>query len=142
MERSLILVKPDAVTRGLSGAILSRLEASGLKMVALKLMQIDRDLAMRHYAVHKDKPFFPGLITYITSAPVAAAVFEGDNAIARIRELMGPTNPVKAGPGTLRKDFGIDIERNAIHGSDSTETAKTEIKLFFAEREFVSYKRE
>ncbi len=142
MERSLILVKPDAVARGLSGAILSRLEASGLKMIALKMMQIDEDLAVRHYAAHREKPFFAGLIKYITSAPVVAAVFEGDNAVARIRELMGPTNPAKAEPGTLRRDFGIDIEHNAIHGSDSVETAQTEIRLFFNDRELVTYKRE
>ena len=141
MERSLILVKPDAVTRGLSGAILSRLEGSGLKMIALRMLHIDENLAVRHYAAHQEKPFFKGLITYITSAPVVAAVFEGDNAVARIRELMGPTNPAKAGPGTLRKDFGIDIENNAIHGSDSVETAETEIRLFFNDREFMRYER-
>ena len=141
MERSLILVKPDAVTRGLSGAILSRLEGSGLKMIALRMLQIDENLAVRHYAAHREKPFFKGLITYITSAPVVAAVFEGKNAVTRIRELMGPTNPAKAEPGTLRKDFGLDIEHNAIHGSDSVETAETEIRLFFNDREFMRYER-
>ena len=139
MERSLILVKPDAVKRGLSGAVLSRLENSGLKMVALKMLQIDENLAVRHYAAHREKPFFSGLIKYITSAPVVAAVFEGDNAVVRIRGLIGPTNPAKAAPGTLRRDFGIDIERNAIHGSDSIDTAETEIKLFFNDREFMRY---
>jgi nucleoside-diphosphate kinase len=141
MERSLILVKPDAVTRGLSGAILSRLEASGLKMVGLKMLHIDEGLAVRHYAVHREKPFFAGLIQYITSAPVAAAVFEGESAVSRIRELMGPTNPAEAPPGTLRKDFGIDIEHNAIHGSDSVETAETEIRLFFNDQELMRYER-
>jgi nucleoside-diphosphate kinase len=141
MERSLILVKPDAVTRGLSGAILNRLEAAGLKMVALKMLCIDEELAVRHYAVHREKPFFAGLIQYITSAPVTAAVFEGDRAVTRIRELMGPTNPAKAPPGTLRKDFGVDIEHNAIHGSDSVETAETEIRLFFNDQELMRYER-
>ena len=141
MERSLILVKPDAVTRGLSGAILSRLEGCGLKMVALKMLHIDENLAVRHYAAHREKPFFRGLIDYITSAPVVAAVFEGEKAVSRIRDLMGPTNPAKARPGTLRKEFGIDIEHNAIHGSDSVETAETEIRLFFNEREFMRYDR-
>lgn len=141
MERSLILVKPDAVTRGLSGAILSRLEASGLKMIALKMLQIDEDLAVRHYAAHVEKPFFAGLIRYITSAPVVASVFLGDNAVARIRELMGPTDPAKASPGTLRRDFGVDIEHNAIHGSDSIETADKEIRLFFNDQELMQYRR-
>ncbi len=141
MERSLILVKPDAVTRGYSGAILARLESQGLKMVALKMLQVDDGLAVRHYAVHREKPFFKGLIEFITSAPVVAAVFEGDNAVARIRELMGPTNPAKAGPGTIRKDFGTDIEHNAIHGSDSVDTAVKEIGLFFNDRELTRYER-
>jgi len=141
VERSLILVKPDAVTRGLSGAILSRLEASGLKMIALKMLQIDEDLAVRHYAAHVEKPFFAGLIRYITSAPVVASVFLGDNAVARIRELMGPTDPAKASPGTLRRDFGVDIEHNAIHGSDSIETADKEIRLFFNDQELMQYRR-
>ncbi len=141
MERSLILVKPDAVTRGLAGAILGRLESQGLKMIALKMIHIDEALAMRHYAVHQGKPFFAGLISYITSAPVVAAVFEGDNAVTRIRELMGSTNPAKAGPGTIRKDFGLDIEHNAIHGSDSVDTAKKEIELFFSDRELLRYER-
>jgi nucleoside-diphosphate kinase len=139
MERSLILVKPDAVVRGLSGAILSRVEMEGLKMVALKMLQIDEDLATRHYSAHREKPFFPGLIKYITSAPVVAAVFEGENAVARIRGLMGPTNPAVAPAGTIRRDFGIDVERNAIHGSDSVETAEKEISLFFGNLEFTGY---
>ena len=141
MERSLILVKPDAVTRGLSGAILGRLESLGLKMTALKMLQIDENLAVRHYAAHREKPFFKGLIAFITSAPVVAAVFEGKDAVARIRELMGPTNPEKAGPGTIRRDFGIDIEHNAIHGSDSVDTAEREIGLFFNSRELLRYER-
>ncbi|MCL2150282.1 MAG: nucleoside-diphosphate kinase [Dehalococcoidia bacterium] len=141
MERSLMLIKPDAVTRGLSGAILSRVEASGLKMTALKMLHVSPELAASHYAAHQEKPFFPGLIAYITSAPVVAAIFEGDGAVGRIRALMGPTNPTQAEPGTIRHDFGIDIERNAVHGSDSAETAEKEVKLFFDEQEFVHYNR-
>ena len=141
MERSLILVKPDAVARGLSGAILNRLEDSGLKIVALKMLHIDQELASQHYAVHKERPFFPALIAYITSSPVVAAILEGDNAVGHIRTLMGATNPTQAEPGTLRRDFGIDIERNAVHGSDSVETAEKEMQLFFSEREFVCYDR-
>lgn len=139
MERSLILVKPDAVARGLAGAILGRLEGSGLKMVALKMLHIDQTLAAQHYAVHREKPFFADLIAYITSSPVVAAIFEGDDAVGRIRSLMGSTNPAQAEPGTLRRDFGIDIERNAIHGSDSVETAEKETKLFFSEQELMHY---
>jgi len=139
MERSLILVKPDAVTRGLAGTIIGRLEASGLKLLALKMIHIDRELATRHYAAHQEKPFFPGLIAYITSAPVVAAVFEGDDAVGRLRALMGPTNPSQAAPGTIRCDFGLDIEHNAIHGSDSVETAEKEVRLFFDESELMSY---
>ncbi len=139
MERSLILVKPDAVTRGLSGAILGRLEAGGLKLVALKMLHIDQELAGRHYDAHRTKPFYPGLIAYITSAPVVAAVFEGAEAVSRIRSLMGSTNPAQALPGTIRRDFGIDIEHNAIHGSDSVETAKKEISLFFSDQELMRY---
>lgn len=141
MERSLILVKPDAVARGLSGAILARLEASGLKIVALKMLHIDQELAGRHYAAHREKPFFAGLIAYITSSPVVAVVFEGESAVGRLRAIMGPTNPAQAEPGTIRRDFGIDIERNAVHGSDSVETAEKEIALFFSERELVRYER-
>jgi nucleoside-diphosphate kinase len=142
MEQSLVLVKPDAVKRGLSGAIIARLEGKELKLVALKMLHMSPDLAQRHYAVHRDKPFFPGLIAYITSGPIVAAVFEGDNAVTRIRQIMGATNPAKADPGTIRRDFGIDMEQNAVHGSDSPENAKTEIALFFAGSEQVDYIRE
>jgi len=141
MERSLILVKPDAVTRGLAGTIISRIEDSGLKMLALKMLHINQDLATRHYAAHQEKPFFAGLIAYITSAPVVAAVFEGEDAVGRLRTLMGPTNPTQAEPGTLRHDFGLDIEHNAIHGSDSVETAEKEITLFFDKLELMYYER-
>ncbi|HEY82561.1 MAG TPA: nucleoside-diphosphate kinase [Dehalococcoidia bacterium] len=138
MERSLVLVKPDAVQAGLSGVIISRLEKLGLKMVALKMLHMDRALAERHYAVHRDKPFFGSLIGYITSAPIVAAVFEGEGAVAAIREAMGATDPAKAEPGTIRAEYGLNIERNAVHGSDSVETAEKEIKLFFSEDEIFS----
>ena len=141
MEKSLVLVKPDAVERGLSGAILARIEKEGLKLVALKMLLMSRALAERHYAVHFGKPFFPGLINYITSGPIVAAVFEGDDAISRIRNVMGKTDPAKAEPGTIRRDFGLDIEKNAIHGSDSAENAVGEIALFFAGMDAVSYQR-
>ena len=141
LERSLILVKPDAVQRGYSGAILARLEQNGLKMVALRMLHMDKALAEKHYAVHVSKPFFPGLLKFITSAPIVAAVFEGEDAVARIRQIMGPTDPAKAGPGTIRKDFGTNIEENAIHGSDSVETAAKEVALFFGPNEIMTYTR-
>lgn len=141
MERSLILIKPDAVHRGLSGAILNRLEERGLKLVGLKMLKIDEELARKHYALHRDKPFFNSLVSYITSGAVVAAVFEADNAVARAREIMGATDPAKAKAGTIRKDYGIDIERNSIHGSDSVVTAENEIKLFFSRKEIVDYQR-
>ena len=141
MERSLVLVKPDAVERGHGAEILARIEKSGLKLIALKMLQMSRRLAERHYAVHKDKAFFPGLIDYITSGPIVAAVFEGEDAVSKIRNIMGKTDPAKADAGTIRKDFGIDIEKNAIHGSDSAETAQMEIALYFAGMDEVSYTR-
>ena len=139
MERSLVLIKPDAMDRSLAGTLLSRLESLGLKLVALKMLQMDEALAREHYAIHKDKSFFNGLVNYISSAPIVAAVFDGEGAVEVIREAMGPTDPAKAEEGTLRGDFGLDIERNTIHGSDSVETAETEIKLFFSEDEIFGY---
>jgi nucleoside-diphosphate kinase len=141
MERSLILVKPDAVERGFSGAIIGRLESAGLTLVALKMLHMDQSLAERHYAPHKEKPFFKGLISFITSGPIVAAVFEGDDAVRTIRAVMGATDPSKAEPGSIRRDFGIDIERNAVHGSDSVTTAEHEVKLFFKDSEILSYTR-
>ncbi len=135
MERSLVLIKPDAMERGLAGTIISRLESHELKLVAIRMLHLDKELAERHYAVHKEKPFFKGLVDYITSAPIIASVFTGENAIAAIREIMGPTDPAKAEPGTIRGDFGVDIEHNSIHGSDSSGTAESEIRLFFREDE-------
>jgi nucleoside-diphosphate kinase len=138
MERSLVLIKPDAMRIGLAGTIISRLEKLGLRVVALKMLHMDKDLAQRHYAVHKDKPFYQRLVDYIASSPVIAVVFEGEEAVGVIRKTIGATDPTKAEPGTIRGDFGSDIERNAIHGSDSMETAEEEIKLFFAEDEIFS----
>ena len=135
MERSLVLVKPDAMQRGLAGTIIGRFEAAGLKLVALKMLHMDRALAGRHYAIHQDKPFFADLVNYITSSPIVAAVFEGDNAVEAIRKIMGATDPAKAEPGTIRGDYGMDIERNSTHGSDSRENAVNEIALFFTEGE-------
>ncbi|MBI2870053.1 MAG: nucleoside-diphosphate kinase [Chloroflexi bacterium] len=135
MERSLVLIKPDAMHTGLGGAIISRLENKGLKIVGLKMIHMDRALAERHYAVHQSKPFFEDLVQYITSAPIIAIVFEGENAVEVIRKTMGATDPGKAEPGTIRADFGQDIQRNAVHGSDSPDSASLEIKLFFAESE-------
>jgi nucleoside-diphosphate kinase len=131
MDRTLVLVKPDATQRNLGGAILARFEAAGLKMVALKMLQVDEPLAHKHYAIHTGKPFFKDLIAYITSYPIIAAVFEGENAVERARKTMGSTDPNKAAPGTIRKDFGLDIQRNSVHGSDSKENAAIEINLYF-----------
>ena len=139
MERSLVLIKPDAMKRGLAGTIIGRLQEEGLKLVALKMLHIDKALAERHYAIHAGKPFFKDLISYITSTPIVAGVFEGERAVERIRRIMGATDPAKAEQGTIRKDFGLDIQRNAVHGSDSPETAKKEIKLYFAEDEIFDY---
>jgi len=138
MERSLVLIKPDAMQTGLGGAIIGRLEKLGLKVVAHKMLHMDRASAERHYAVHKDKAFFESLVDYITSAPIIAVVFEGEEAVGKIRKAMGATDPAKAETGTIRADFGLTIERNAVHGSDSVETAEKEIKLFFAEDEIFS----
>ncbi len=141
MERTLVLVKPDAVQRGLIGEVISRIERTGLKLVALKMIHMDKELAGRHYAIHQGKPFFEGLVGFITSSPLVAAVFEGPNAVEVVRKTMGATDPVKAAPGTIRGDLALDIGRNAVHGSDSKENAEKEINLFFSPREIVSYKR-
>ena len=142
MERSLVLIKPDAMQRGLAGTIITRLEKQGLKLVAIKMLHLDKALARRLYAIHKDKPFFNSLVDYISSAPIVAAVFEGEGAIAVIRKTMGATDPAKAEAGTIRGDFGVDIEHNSVHGSDSVETAEKEIKLFFSEDEIFNYRQE
>ena len=128
--------------RGLAGTIIGRLEGRGLKLVALKMLRLDKALAQKHYAIHSDKPFFEGLVNYNSSTPIIAAVFEGEGAVAAIRKIMGATDPAKAEAGTIRGDFGLDIERNTVHGSDSVETAESEIKLFFSGDEFFNYHRE
>ena len=138
MEKSLVLIKPDAMERGLADTIVSRLEGEGLRLAARKMLQLDEALARQLYAVHRDKPFFEGLVNYITTAPIIAVVFEGKGAVALIRKAMGATDPAKAEAGTIRGDFGLDIERNTVHGSDSVKTAEEEIKLFFAEDEIFS----
>jgi len=125
--------------RGLAGIIVSRLEKLGLKLVAIKMLHPDKALAQRHYAVHKGKPFYDSLVNYISSAPIIACVFEGKQAVEVIRKAMGATDPAKAEAGTIRGDFGLDIERNTIHGSDSVATAEEEIRLFFTEDEILSY---
>jgi nucleoside-diphosphate kinase len=146
MERSLVLIKPDAVQRGLVGRILRRLEQRGLKFVGMKMIQLDRELAEKHYDVHRGKPFFKGLISFITSSPVIAVVIEGKNVVEIIRQMMGETNPLDSAPGTIRGDFAIltgqNPMHNLIHGSDSPEHAVKEINLFFEENELHSYRRD
>jgi nucleoside-diphosphate kinase len=142
MERTLILVKPDGVQRCLAGEILSRLERRGLKMAGLKMLQMDRALAEKHYDVHREKPFFNDLVKFITSGPVIAAVLEGEKAIESTRQTMGATDPKKAAPGTIRADLGINMEHNLIHGSDSPENAEKEISIFFKAGEVLTYSRD
>ena len=139
MEKSLVLIKPDAMDRYLTGTIIGRLENLGLKLVALKMLRMDKALAQEHYSIHKDKPFFNDLVDYISSAPIIAIVFEGERAVEIIRKTMGATDPAKAEAGTIRGDFGLDIGRNSVHGSDSMETAEREIKLFFSEDDIFNY---
>lgn len=142
MEQTLVIIKPDAVQRGLIGEIVRRFEQRGLKIVGMKLIQIDENLARRHYGIHEGKPFFAGLIKYITSAPVVVMALEGTKAIQVVRATMGATNPVDAAPGTLRADFCLEIGRNLVHGSDSPENAAKELALFFGEGEIVAWGRD
>lgn len=142
MERTLVIVKPDAVQRGLIGEIITRFERRGLRITGMKLIQIDEALAKRHYAIHEGKPFYEPLIRYITSSPVVVMVLEGNNAIEIVRRTMGATNPADAAPGTIRADFGLEISRNLVHGSDGSDTAVFEVPLFFSEDELLSYERE
>ena len=139
MERSLVLIKPDAMRRKLAGTIIKRLERQELKLVAIKMLHVDKALAKRHYAIHASKPFFEDLINYIISMPIVAIVFEGEEAVEVIRKAMGATDPANADAGTIRHDFGLDIQRNAVHGSDSIETAEKEIQLFFTGDEIFTY---
>nr|HID14569.1 nucleoside-diphosphate kinase [Anaerolineae bacterium] len=142
MERTLVIIKPDAVQRGLIGEIIARFERRGLRIAALKLIQMGKPLAQRLYAVHEGKSFYEPLIRYITSSPVVVMVLEGNDAIEIVRRTMGATNPAKAAPGTIRADFGLEIGRNLVHGSDGPETAAFEVPLFFEEDEILSYERD
>jgi len=142
LERSLVLIKPDAIQRGLTGEIISRIERRGLKILATKMLQMDKALAQRHYAIHKGKGFFDDLVSFITSSPIVAIVFQGKNSVDIIRQTMGETDPAKAKSGTIRGDFGVDISHNVIHGSDSVESALKEIELFFSPEEIFDYKRD
>ncbi len=139
MERTLVLVKPDAMQRGLAGEILSRLERRGLRVVALRLLQMDEAMARRHYAEHEGKPFYEELISYITACPIIAAVFDGSVAVEVVRRTIGATNPAEAEAGTIRGDLALETGRNLIHGSDSPQSAKREIALFFTEDEVHTY---
>ena len=141
MERTYLMIKPDGVQRGICGEIVSRFEKKGLKLVAMKLMVIPKEVAENHYGEHKDKPFFPSLISYITSGPVLAMVWEGESAVSVCRNMMGKTNPKESAPGTIRGDFGMQTGMNIIHGSDSVESAEREISIFFKPEELVSYEK-
>lgn len=139
MERTFIMIKPDGVQRGLVGNIISRFEAKGFTLVGLKALNVSRELAEEHYAVHKERPFFSGLIEFITSGPVVAMVWEGEGVVAGARKLIGATNPLTAEPGTIRGDYGVSVGRNIIHGSDAIETGQTEIALWFKEEDLISW---
>ena len=141
MERTLVLVKPDAVQRGLTGEIIARLERRGLKLIGAKFVQVSQDFAETHYAVHKGKPFYDGLVRYIISSPLMALVWEGPGAIAVVRQTMGATNPAQAAPGTIRHDFGLTTGRNLTHASDSPENASIEIALWFRPEELYEWDR-
>jgi nucleoside-diphosphate kinase len=133
MDRTLILVKPDAFGRGLTGEVIARFERKGLRIAALKLMTMERELAERHYAEHVDKPFFAGLVDFIISGPLVAMVLEGYEVVTAARQVIGATNPLEASPGSIRGDFGLEVQTNLVHGSDSPESATREVALFFPE---------
>lgn len=141
MEKTFLMVKPDGVQRGLIGEIVSRFERKGFQLVGAKLMQIPTSVAEQHYGEHKGKPFYDELVSFITSGPVFAMIWQGENVIATARQMMGATNPKDALPGTIRGDYGVTVGKNIIHGSDSLESAKREISLFFKEEELVEYTR-
>ena len=141
VERTLILVKPDAMQRGLGGEVLSRFERRGLKLVALRMLQMDRTLAAKHYAEHIGKAFYKPLVSFITSGPIIAALFEAENAVELARQTIGATDPAKSAPGSIRGDLGIDLGRNVVHGSDSPESAVREAALFFDEKDVVEWQR-
>ena len=139
MERTFIMIKPDGVQRNLVGEVIRRFETKGFKLVGLKLLSVSQELAAKHYDVHKERPFFAGLVEFITSSPVVAMVLEGDGVVASGRNLIGATNPLTSAPGTIRGDFGVSVGRNLIHGSDAIETAQYEISLWFTPEELVSW---
>ena len=141
MEKTLVLIKPDGVQRGLIGEVVSRLERRGLRLIGAKFMQVSQELAEIHYAIHKGKPFYPGLIRYITSAPVMAMVWEGPNAIAAVRQTMGATHPTEAAPGSVRHDYALEVGRNLTHASDTVENGENEVALWFQSQELVSWER-
>ncbi|RLF16677.1 MAG: nucleoside-diphosphate kinase [Thermoprotei archaeon] len=141
MERTLLMVKPDGVVRGLIGEVLKRVESKGLKIVALKMLWMDRALAEKFYSVHKGKPFFNQLVEHITSAPIVATVVEGEDAVNVVRRLIGSTDPKQAPPGTIRGDLGLSLTKNVVHASDSIESAEREIGLLFSDNELLSYNR-
>ena len=142
MQQTFLAIKPDGVQRGLIGKIIARLEEKGFKLIGMKLMKVTNELAEKHYGEHRDKPFFKGLVSFITSGPIVAMVWEGKNIIASLRKMMGKTNPSDAELGTVRGDFAIDIGKNVVHGSDSEESAKREIALFFREDELIKWEPE
>ena len=142
MEKTLVLVKPDGVQRGLIGTVIGRIESKGLKIAGLKLIHVSEELAKEHYGEHVDRPFFGDLVSFTTSSPVVALAVEGDNAVSVVRTLMGGTNPQEADPGTIRGDFGMTIGMNLVHGSDSAESAERELNLFFDKNEILDYVRE
>jgi nucleoside-diphosphate kinase len=139
MERTFIMIKPDGVQRNLVGEVIRRFETKGFKLVGLKFLSVSKELAEKHYGVHKERPFFGGLVQFITSSPVVAMVWEGDGVVASARNLIGATNPLTSPPGTIRGDFGVSVGRNLIHGSDAIETAQYEIALWFTPEELVSW---
>lgn len=139
MERTYLMIKPDGVQRNIVGEVIKRLETKGFTLVGLKLLKVSRELAEKHYGVHKERPFFKSLVEFIISGPVVAMVWEGDGVVASARKIIGATNPLNAEPGTIRGDFGVNIGRNLIHGSDGIETAQAEIALWFSEDELVSW---
>jgi nucleoside-diphosphate kinase len=141
MQRTFSIIKPDAVARNAIGGVIAKLEAGGLRVVAQRMVRLTTEQARGFYAVHRERPFFDGLVKFMTEGPVVVQVLEGDNAIARNREIMGATNSKQAAPGTIRAEFGTDIERNAVHGSDGPDTAKAEIAFFFSEADLTSTQR-
>lgn len=139
MERTFLMIKPDGVQRGLVGEIIRRFETKGFTLVGMKFMSVDRQLAEQHYEVHQERPFFKGLVEFITSSPVVAMVWQGEGVVASARKIIGATNPLTAEPGTIRGDFGVDVGRNLIHGSDAQETAQREISLWFKDEELADW---